>query len=195
MTNEQDNALAIALLGDLHKNWGWLMAGGILLIILGVVGMSMSFTMTLATMLYFGILAIAAAVVMLIDTFKAEGWKSKVWNLLISVLYGIAGVVMIFNPAGSAIWFTLFMVGFLFTVGVMRIIAGFQMRGISGWWWTVLAGISAIILSLMIFVKWPVSGLWAIGLFVSVDLLMQGISWFSLAWAAKDVNPQLLPEA
>jgi uncharacterized membrane protein HdeD (DUF308 family) len=189
MTNKQDNVLAIALLGDLHKNWGWLMVGGILLIIFGAVGMSMTFTMTLASMLYFGILAITAAVVMLIDTFKAEGWKSKLWNLLISVLYGIAGVVMILNPAESAIWFTLFMAGFLFTVGIMRLIAGFQMRGISGWWWTVLAGVSAIILGIMIFAKWPVSGLWAIGLFVSVDLLMQGISWFSLAWAAKNVNP------
>jgi uncharacterized membrane protein HdeD (DUF308 family) len=189
MTNKQDNVLAIALLGDLHKNWGWLMVGGILLIIFGAVGMSMTFTMTLASMLYFGILAITAAVVMLIDTFKAEGWKSKLWNLLISVLYGIAGVLMILNPAESAIWFTLFMAGFLFTVGIMRLIAGFQMRGISGWWWTVLAGVSAIILGIMIFAKWPVSGLWAIGLFVSVDLLMQGISWFSLAWAAKNVNP------
>lgn len=189
MTNNPNNALAVALLGDLHENWGWLMVGGILLTILGAIGMSMSFVMTLATMLYFGVLAIAAGVVMLVDSFKAEGWKSKLWYLLISVLYVIAGVVMIMNPAGSAVWFTLFMAGFLFVVGIMRVFAGFQMRGISGWWWTVLAGISAIILGIMIFIDWPISGLWAIGLFVSIDLLMHGISWISLAWAAKQAKP------
>jgi hypothetical protein len=34
-------------LGDISSKWGWIMAGGLLLVILGIVGLSMEFTMTI----------------------------------------------------------------------------------------------------------------------------------------------------
>ena len=36
------------------------------------------------------------------------------------------------------------------------------------WGWTLAAGISGIILGVMLYSEWPVSGLFAIGLFVSI---------------------------
>jgi uncharacterized membrane protein HdeD (DUF308 family) len=44
----------------------------------------------------------------------------------------------------------------------------------------------------MIYAEWPYSGLWAIGLFVSIDLLMQGISLISIAWAAKQAGKEMV---
>ena len=178
-------------LGDISSKWGWIMAGGLLLVILGIVGLSMEFTMTIASMLYFGIMMVIGGAMILIGAFQAEGWKSKLGHLLIGLLYIAAGVVMIVEPQGSAVWFTLFIAAYLFVVGILRIIASFQMRGASGWGWTLLAGISGIILSFMIYAQWPYSGLWAIGLFVSIDLLMQGISLITIAWAAKQAGREM----
>ena len=178
-------------LGDISSKWGWIMAGGLLLVILGIVGLSMEFTMTIASVLYFGIMMVMGGAMILIGAFQAEGWKSKLWHLLIGLLYIAAGVVMIMEPQGSAVWFTLFIAAYLFVVGILRIITSVQMRGASGWGWTLLAGISAIILAFMIYAEWPYSGLWAIGLFVSIDLLMQGISLISIAWAAKQAGREM----
>jgi uncharacterized membrane protein HdeD (DUF308 family) len=175
-------------LGDISSKWGWIMAGGLLMVILGIVGLSMEFTMTVVSVLYFGIMMVMGGAMILISAFQAEGWKSKLGHLLIGLLYIAAGVVMIMEPQGSAVWFTLFIAAYLFVVGILRIITSFQMRGASGWGWTLLAGISAIILAFMIYAEWPYSGLWAIGLFVSIDLLMQGISLISIAWAAKQAG-------
>lgn len=189
--NSSNTSLTEQAIGDISRSWGWILAGGLLLVVLGFIGLSMEFTMTIASVLYFGIMVIIGGAMILINTFQAEGWKSKFWHMLIGLLYIAAGVVMIMEPAGSAVWFTLFIAAYLLVVGILRIITSIQMRGVSGWGWTLLAGISSIVLAVMIYSEWPVSGLWAIGLFVSVDLLMQGISLISIAWAAKQAGSEM----
>ena len=189
--NSNNTSLAERALGDISRNWGWIMVGGVLLVILGIIGLSMEFTMTIISVLFFGIMVVIGGAIILLNTFQAQGWKSKLWHMLIGLLYIAAGIVMINDPAGSAVWFTLFIAAYLLVVGFLRILTSFQMRGVSGWGWTLAAGIAAVILGVMIFAKWPVSGLWAIGLFVSIDLLMQGISMITIALAAKQAGKEV----
>ncbi len=189
--NSRNSYLTEQALGDISRNWGWIMVGGVLLVILGIIGLSMEFTMTIISVLFFGIMVVIGGAIILINTFQAQGWKSKLWHMLIGLLYIAAGIVMINDPAGSAVWFTLFIAAYLLVVGFLRILTSFQMRGVSGWGWTLAAGIAAVILGVMIFAQWPVSGLWAIGLFVSIDLLMQGISMITIAMAAKQAGKEM----
>ena len=189
--NSSNSSLTEQVLGDISRNWGWIMVGGVLLVILGIIGLSMEFTMTIISVLFFGIMVVIGGAIILINTFQAQGWKSKLWHMLIGLLYIAAGIVMINDPAGSAVWFTLFIAAYLLVVGFLRILTSFQMRGVSGWGWTLAAGIAAVILGVMIFAQWPVSGLWAIGLFVSIDLLMQGISMITIAMAAKQAGKEM----
>ena len=189
--NSSISSLTEQALGDISRNWGWIMVGGVRLVILGIIGLSMEFTMTIISVLFFGIMVVIGGAIILINTFQAQGWKSKLWHMLIGLLYIAAGIVMINDPAGSAVWFTLFIAAYLLVVGFLRILTSFQMRGVSGWGWTLAAGIAAVILGVMIFAQWPVSGLWAIGLFVSIDLLMQGISMITIAMAAKQAGKEM----
>ena len=167
------------------KNWGWMMAVGVLMIILGGAGLSMQAIVTIASMFYFGFMALFAGILTIAGTFGAEGWKSKTWHIIIGLLYIAAGIVMIINPVSSAVWITLFIAASFLAIGIMRLIAGFSMREIQGWGLTVMAGAAAIILGILLIVKWPITGIWAIGMFVSIDFLMQGISLVSAAWAAR----------
>lgn len=45
-----------SVVGDLGKHWGWLLALGILFIVLGTVALGMSVAVTVATVLFFGVL-------------------------------------------------------------------------------------------------------------------------------------------
>ena len=171
---------------EVRANWGWLLFMGIALVILGVIGLYMAGTLTVASVLWFGILVIIGGALTLIDGFKAEGWKAKLWEILIALLYIVAGLVMVANPGASAVWFTLFIAIFLLITGVFRIVIGFQIRKeVQNWMWTVIGGVASIILAIMIFNQWPISGLWVIGLFIAIEMIMQGISMISIAMAAK----------
>ena len=54
-----DETAANAIFGKLKKNWGWLLALGIVSIVLGTIGLYMTFAMTLATVLFFGAIILA----------------------------------------------------------------------------------------------------------------------------------------
>lgn len=171
---------------EVRANWGWLMFMGVALTILGIIGLYMAGTLTIVSILWFGILVIAGGVLTLIDAFRAVGWKAKLWEILIALVYIVAGAVMVMNPGASAVWFTMFIAAFLFISGIFRIVIGFQIRDeVKGWGWTVFGGVASIVLAFMIFAQWPLSGLWVIGLFIAIEMIMQGTSMISIAMAAK----------
>lgn len=171
---------------EVRANWGWLMVMGLALTALGAVGLYMAGALTVASLWWFGVLTIAGGVATLVDAFRAEGWKAKLWEMLIAVIYVAAGIVMLLNPGASAVWFTLFIAAFLFASGILRIITGFQIREqVKGWGWTVFGGVASTVLAIMIWAQWPVSGLWVIGMFIAIEMIMQGTSMISIALAAK----------
>jgi uncharacterized membrane protein HdeD (DUF308 family) len=185
---EDTTALQKELFGDLQKNWGWLLAWGILSILLGVIGLGMTFALTLASVLFFGVLILVGGVIQFVEAFKCKGWKGFLWYMLIAVLYVIAGIAVIANPVAASMLFTLMLAGAILAIGIIRIIMAFQHRGTKGWGWLLFGGIVAVLLGAMIASRWPVSGLWVIGLFVAIELIMNGWTYVFVALAAKEVG-------
>ena len=172
--------------GQIRKDWGWLIFIGATLVTLGMIGVWLAGTMTLASILYFGVMTLVSGLLMLFDGFKTEYWKERFWEIMISMLYVIAGGIMIAFPGESAIWLTLFIGAFLLVSGILRLTWGIQMRkAIDGWIWIVLGGIASALLAVMIFLEWPISGIWVIGLFVALEMIFQGISLISFGFSAK----------
>ena len=170
------------------RSWGWILAMGMVMVILGTMGLGATFMLTLATMFFFGVLILIASGAQLVEAFYIKGWKGRVWHVVVAILYLAAGIVIINQPALASAVFTLVIAFTLIAIGAVRIIAAFQMRGIQGWVWMLLAGIAAVALGIMIVAKWPVSGLWVIGLFVAVELIMNGWSMITVALAARQVK-------
>ena len=48
-------------------------------------------------------------------------------------------------------------------------------------------GIITLILGIIIWRQWPVSGLWVIGLFIGIDLIISGWAWVMLSFAARQI--------
>jgi len=175
-----------SLYGDLSINWGWLLALGILQLVMGVVGLAMTVAFTLATVLLFGLFLIIAGVAQIVQTFTAKGWRSNMLHVAIAVLYLVLGLVIINNPVLASLAVTLSL-GFLFTItGVIRAVMAFQMKNSKNWGWYVLNAIVSIILGLLIIAQWPTSGLWIIGLFVAIELIFDGWSSIMIALAAHE---------
>ena len=189
MPEVSNKQLANELSRKMNKNWKLLLIIGALTLLLGIVGMGMNVTMTIVSIVYIGFFIILGGILHLIDAFIVDGWKNKLFGALIAVTYLIAGSLMIRYPAASAAWFTLFIAVFFLFVGAFRIFIGFQLRKENkAWAWTVVSGVTAILLGILIYAQWPVSGLWVIGLFVSIELIMQGISTITVAMAVRSLQ-------
>ena len=176
-----------ALFGNLKKNWGWILALGILLIILGTIGLYMTLFLTLASVFSFGILLLIGGVAQFVHAFKARGWKSIALSLFIAVLYILSGVMVIANPVAASGILTLMLAGAIIGIGIFRIAMGFQLRGFKNWIWPLLSGIIAILMGAVITLQWPISGSWVLGLFVAIEMIMNGWATVAIAATVKNV--------
>ena len=97
------------------------------------------------------------------------------------MLYIFAGCLVIRDPVLASSLITLFL-GYVFVIiGVSRIILFFILCNTQGRVWALLGGLTSFILGLLILMQWPYSGLWVIGLFIAIELLVNG--WFYIFWA------------
>jgi uncharacterized membrane protein HdeD (DUF308 family) len=198
MTNGTASSPAMApipVLGDLVHNWGWLLAQGLLLVVLGTIGLGMTIWLTMASVFIFGVFLVIGGGVQIFQTFKCKGWESILWHGLIAALYLLAGLSIMAEPLAASTLITLLLAGALMGIGVVRLIMAFQLRGLKNWVWPLIGGIAAIVLGFMILARWPVSGFWVIGLFVAIEMIFSGWSSIFIALAAKEVGRKTAPPA
>lgn len=171
--------------GPLKRNWGWLLALGIFFVILGCIGLGMVVGLTLASMLFLGVLLIIAGCSQFIDVFKAKGWDGVAWHAFVAALYIIGGCIVIYDPFLASALITALLASVLIIIGLTRFIMAIKLKGAPGWGWLLFAGIIAIALGVMILMHWPISGLWVIGLFIAIEMLVDGWAYIFLALALR----------
>jgi uncharacterized membrane protein HdeD (DUF308 family) len=177
-----------AALEHLRQSWGWLLAGGIALIIVGIFVITAPFISGIATVVTVGILLLVGAGVELANAIWARRWGGFFGHLLAGILYLIVGILMIDRPGAALLVITLWVAILLVVGGIFRIIQALVDR-YHGWGWVLLNGIISLILGVLIWKQWPESSLWVIGLFVGIELLFTGWSWVMLALAAHSLIP------
>ena len=172
--------------GELKKHWAWMLSLGIVMLILGVIGLGMTVLFNEIVVMYFGFLLLFGSGVQLMQAFRAEAWKGRVWHVLIALVYIVGGIIAVTEPVIAGMTLALLIAWTLIVIGVLRLVMALQMRGAAGWLWTLLGGVLSVVLGVMIINEWPQSGLWVIGLFVAIEILFAGWSQIMIALAAKN---------
>ena len=171
---------------ELRHNWGWFLALGIALIVVGVCAIGSAFLATLSTVMMFGILVLAGGGVEIVSSFSARHWGGFFLHLLAGILYMVIGFLMVTRPLAAAAGLTLMLAALFFVGGVFRIVAALANR-FHGWGWVLLNGVVTVILGVMIWQEWPEASFWVIGLFLGIDLVFAGVSWVMLGLAARTI--------
>lgn len=179
-------------LEGLQKKWGWLLALGIIMVILGAAALFLIPAATLATVLVLGWLMVFSGVVEVIHGFGTRKWGGVVLNLIVGALGVVVGLLIVTHPlAGALAWTLLF--AFLFVaVGVFRTIAAIQIK-FPNWGWALFDGLVTLALGILLWVQWPSSAFWFLGLALGVTLILRGWSDVMLAIAIR--NLRRAPEA
>jgi uncharacterized membrane protein HdeD (DUF308 family) len=68
-----------------------------------------------------------------------------------------------------------------FMIGGLFQLVGSLVITLPGWGWQMLDGLITFALGILVLIQWPASGLWVIGLFVGIDLILYGRVWIALA--------------
>ena len=169
------------ILGDLdpvRQNWKWVLASGIAFVILGTVAFGYSVLVTLASVFMLGWALLFGGIFQAVHAFRVFQWSGFLLELLLAILYMVVGLVMVAHPEAGALSMTLLIAAFFLVGGLSRVFAGTIFHP-PGQAWLLLSGVVTLLLGILIWAGWPVSGLWVIGTFVAIDMVFSGI-WLTM---------------
>ena len=158
-----------------------LMMTGIVLAIFGLIAIASPAVAGTAVVIVIGALLVAAGVVEVIQGVRAKSWSNRVGPLLFGAIAILCGLGVLGHPLLGLSFLTLLLIVYFVTGGIAKIVSSFCYRPISGWLMMLGSGLISLLLGAIIWRQWPVSGLWAVGVLVGIDLLLTGVSMFALA--------------
>lgn len=174
-------------LAEAKKNAGLLIFLGVLTVVFGVIAVGSPLITGVAVAVFVGFLLLASGVTQIIHALKSKQWGTGFWGTAIGMLGVVAGLMMIFRPMIGLVTMTMLLAIYFLVDGISEIIAAFRIKPDQGWGWVLFNGIIAVVLGLMIWRQWPVSGAWAIGLLVGIHILLTGWSMIILGTGARRI--------
>lgn len=157
------------------------MLWGILMLICGFLAIAVPLASSVGVAIVIGWLVLVSAVWHLIFAFRTRGIGGILWQILLAIVYGAAGIIILLYPLAGVAWLTLVLATFLFIEAVLEIALYFSIRQSANAGWVLADGIITLLLAILIWVQWPSSSAWAIGTLVGVSLIFSGISRLMLS--------------
>jgi len=181
-------AAATSAAGEIKKSAGMLTFFGILMVILGFLAIGSPFVVGQVVAIYVGVMLLVGGILRVIFAFKAKSLGAGVWAILIGFLTVFAGLVMVSNPLMTLGVMTLILAVYFLVEGIIQIIYAFKIKPEIGWAWALFGGIMSLILGLIIWRQYPVSGTWAIGILFGIHLMFSGFAMLGIGSAARAVS-------
>jgi uncharacterized membrane protein HdeD (DUF308 family) len=172
-----------------RQHRGWFLFLGVALLVLGVLAIIYDVTATLISVLVFGWILIIAGIVEIVHGYQTHRWGGFFWHLLVALLYLVAGILFIIYPVLAAVTLTLVLGAFFLVGGLFEIFATIRIKP-PHMWWPILAGIVTALLGVLLWIQWPYSGYYFIGLAVGISLIFRGWAWIML-WGAAGKLPAI----
>ncbi len=171
-----------------RRNWGWFLLLGVVLVILGAVTLPMAFIMAVTYVWIWGISLLVGAGFYFVGMFSLRSWEGFFIYLLLGVLSLFVGLFCVSHPLAATVELTLVLAVLLTVGGLFRALSAAFLQ-YPGAVWSVMGGLIGMVLGVMVWRRWP-EDFWFIGMAVSIDMIIQGVSWMTLALALKSRRPE-----
>ncbi len=165
----------------LRNNAGKVTFMGVVLLVLGLLAVAAPLATGIAIAYLVGAAVMAAGALQVANALSGRSWGGGLLGLLAIV----CGAIMIAHPLFQLAFLTLLLAVYFLVQGIASIVIGLQMRPLQGSGWTIFGGIVSLVLGVLIWSGWPLSGDWAVGTLVGIQLIFSGWAALMLAAAAR----------
>jgi uncharacterized membrane protein HdeD (DUF308 family) len=189
MSTDIERSFGLELRHGLHAlrgNWLWFVLLGIALVVLGTIALGAVVIASLAAAIVIGALIFMGGVAETLGAFWCRGWSGFFVHLLSGVLSIVVGILFLRAPVGALAALTLLLACFFMVGGVFKIVAVLSHR-FAAWGWPLVSGIIDLVLGVLIWLEWPASALWVIGMFVGITMVFRGFNWIALGLALRSL--------
>lgn len=171
---------------EIAKNWGWILAAGIVSAIGGTLALFAPALATGTVAVFIASMLFVVGCVNLAGIFFADKGM-KLDSFLVGTVQVLMAAVMAFYPFESLISLTILVASVLMVDGIARMVLAWKARQVPGWGWTMASGVATIAMCVVILAGLPEASLWVIGVLVGVNLIMNGAARIAVAIEARKV--------
>lgn len=176
---------------EAHKHAGWIVALGVVTVIAGVLAIASPFLSGASISVFLGIAMVVGGVARLMGAFRAGSFGRGTLAFIGGALTLLFGLIMVFRPGVGLATMTLMLGVYLLVDGIFGTVLAFQVKPEKGWGSMLFSAAMGVLLGIMLLKEWPVSGLWAVGTLVGINMIFAGFSIITIGSAAKGVAKRL----
>jgi uncharacterized membrane protein HdeD (DUF308 family) len=166
------------------KKRGWLVASGILFLIVGLLALSSPILFSFLIVRLLAVFALVSGAISLLVTIFGKDVASRGLNAVFALVRIVAGLALLYCiPSGLRV-ITLVFAVYLMVEGVFGIFGAFKIREQSGWGFVLLNGLVTLALGVMVYAHWPTASVWILGFFFGISLLVHGLALLMLGLSA-----------
>lgn len=184
MTNDVQ-PMEKSLIEGIKDNAGLTKAIGVCLLILGILAVAAPLAAGASLMFIIGIMLIMGGGAQCVLAFKAGAFGRGLLVFLMGALTLLVGIYMIGQPVAALASITLFLAFYFVATGIVEIVAAFNVKPAAGWGGMLFNAIVTLLLGVMIWRQFPLSGIWAVGVLFGVKLISSGMALIALGAAVK----------
>lgn len=169
-----------------QTHWKLFLAEGVLLIILGVIAIMAPHFFTVAIVVSIGwILLFGGLFILSRALFFSQMPGFGLW-LFMGATQVIIGYLFLTQPLDGILTLTLLMTLFFTLEGLSKISFAFMMRPMAHWGYVLFSGITALLLAVVVWMGWPGTAEWLLGLLFGINLFFGGWSLVNISLRYKD---------
>jgi uncharacterized membrane protein HdeD (DUF308 family) len=181
--------------GDIQEhvsqNAAFLVIFGMLLAMIGVIAMAAPLAAGVAVEMFIGIMILSRGAMQLYYGIKVRHWGHRfgaymgLGSIVVALLSVAVGVLLLINPIAGLRFLTLLLAVYLVLVGGLEILHAIELSAARGWGFIMLSGVLGVMLGVLIWRQWPLSGQWAIGVAVGASFIISGLSMMMMGLAGR----------
>jgi uncharacterized membrane protein HdeD (DUF308 family) len=169
--NTQNNS---GLLDGIKSNARLAVIVGILMLVSGILAIGSPFVAGMSVTVVVGVMLIVGGLSECVLAFQAGAFGRGLLIFVMGALTVLVGLYLFNQPVSGLAAITLFLAAYFVATGISELIGAFQVRPAEGWGVMLFSGILTLLLGLMIWRQFPVSGAWAVGVLFGVKLIVSG---------------------
>lgn len=167
----------------------WVIVWSIVTFVCGILAMILPLTFSFGIALIIGCLILTAGIAHFVFAFQTRSVDGFLWQILVSMLYGVAAICLLVNPLLSVLSLTLFLAIFLFLEGILELALYFVFKRFRHSVWVLIDGIGTLILGILMVMQWPPATPEIIGTLIGISLMLSAVSRVALSLAVRTLNP------
>lgn len=167
--------------------WWVVLLRGIFAVIFGIIALAWPAITVWALVVVFAAYAIVDGVVLAVQSVrdKVDGWG---WWLAMGVVSVLAGLVALFWPGATAVVLLYIIAFYAILFGITGIVGGIRFRKVpdSGWAWSVIAGVLAVLFGIVLLL-FPGEGILGLIVLLGIYAILFGVLLVILAFQVRSV--------